>query len=145
MKIFSFFVCLVGLLSSTFSQSLYEVQVKTKDGMNREVVVNVRVNQDGADFTVEQASRNRSAELESGEDWKTTFNNSVKIACLFTEIMLVKNRATWVPSRVFLYWDPETKRYLGAVRGYAQNSYGVVSEIVDLVEMNSDGKISRVD
>ena len=133
MKIFSFFVCLVGLLSSTFSQSLYEVQVKTKDGMNREVVVNVRVNQDGADFTVEQASRNRSAD------------NSVKIACLFTEIMLVKNRATWVPSRVFLYWDPETKRYLGAVRGYAQNSYGVVSEIVDLVEMNSDGKISRVD
>lgn len=143
------FFALAMLLSFVVSnaQDLYQVNVKTKDGMGREVVVKVSVSQEGADFTVEQAARNRNESLkpENGgfETWQQTFNNEIQIACLFTEIFVVKNKATWVPSNVSLLWDPELKRYVGAVKGYAQNSYGVFGEVYDLIEMDLNGNISR--
>jgi hypothetical protein len=143
------FFALAMLLSFAVSnaQDLYQVNVKTKDGMGREVVVKVSVSQEGADFTVEQAARNRNEQLKTEgkgfETWEQSFEGAVRVACLFTEIFVVKNKATWVPSNVSLLWDPELGRYVGAVKGYAQNSYGVFGEVYDLVEMDLSGSISR--
>jgi len=143
------FFALVMLLSFVASnaQDLYRVNVKTKDGMKREVVVEVIVNQTGADFTVEQAARNRNEQLKTEgkgfETWQQSFDSAIQVACLITKIFVVKNQATWIPSEVFLYWDPELKKYVGAVSGYAQNSYGVAGDIRDFVEMDLGGDITR--
>jgi len=138
---------LAVLTTIGWGQDLFEMKVKTKDGMEREVVVSVTVNQSGADFNVEQAARNRIERLKSEgksfDSWEQAFDSSVQVACLFTELFIVKHKATWVPSKVFLFWDPELKRYVGAVTGYAQNSFGVVDKIVDLVEMGPDGDITQ--
>lgn len=143
------FFALVMLLSIVVSnaQDLYQVNVKTEDGMGREVVVKVSVSQEGADFTVEQAARNRNEQLKTEgigfDDYRQSFYSAIEVACLFTKIFVVKNKATWVPSNVVLMWDPELKRYVGAVKGYAQNSYGVFGEVYDLIEMDLNGNITR--
>jgi hypothetical protein len=127
---------------------VFENTYTVKDGMNRDVEVKVTIYQSGADFTLEEASRNRAKTLteEHGVEYtpEQALSNAVTLSFAMTKIFVVKNKATWIPSELSMYWDEETSEYVGLVKGFAQNSYGMAGEITDLVHMGINGSISRV-
>lgn len=127
---------------------VFEKTYTVKDGMNRDVEVKVTIVQSGADFTLEEASINRAKSIKEDYGHEVTpekaFSYAVELSFAMTKILVVKNKSTWVPSELSMYWDEERSEYVGVVKGFAQNSYGMVGEITDLVHMGIDGSISRV-
>ena len=126
---------------------VFEKTYTVKDGMNRYVEVKVIIYQDSADFTLEEALKNRAKTLteERGSEYtpEQALFASVILSFAMTKIFVVENKATWIPSKLIMIWDEETSEYVGVVKGFAQNSYGMVGEITDLVHMGIDGSISR--
>lgn len=50
--------------------------------------------------------------------------------------------ATWRPVEFYFRWDNSKNSYIGLVRGFAKNGYGLENELVEIITINKFGNIS---
>jgi hypothetical protein len=140
------------LVASVMSLSSFGQTKKTfevKNGMNQMVPFEFTIYDNTGEYTLEQAL-NKHRERESQKGMTGIPNNdkllyySVSKVSLMTKLMVVKNQATWIPSKLVLLWSKDDKRYFGQLEGFAQNGYGVVGEVKVWVFMDEFGQLQRI-
>ena len=143
-------LCMAFIATVSFSQvNRFEMtDLMVKNGMGVDVPVSVMiVHDDNATFTVEDAiiARNENLKNEGRgfDDLDACFASMIDVQSIFTKTFVVKNKATWVPTEVFMYWKEDVGMYVGSFKGYASNLYGVQGEIQDFIQLDANGNMAR--
>ena len=115
----------------TFSQDR-EYTVSILDGKRSPVNVKIMSYEKNAPYSVDDIVSNSGFSLTELIQDMSKWTGEVK----------AKFPATWRPVEFYFRWDNSKNSYIGLVRGFAKNGYGLENKLVEIITISKFGNIS---